>query len=83
MFLGGKDMLYRIKVWRSINRHTGESVLVYLTNDHSDYISHLDTLISVFRDNGSFIKVSIYENEAIRTAYIEYDLTKVNVKGEQ
>ena len=75
-------MIYKISLWRVINTNTGDSTIVYLTNDHTDYMNHLDKLIQVFRDNNSFVKVSIYESHAVRTAYIEYDLTKINVKPE-
>ena len=75
-------MLYRIMLWRTINLNTGNTTLVYLTKDENEYIAHLDSLITIFRDNGSFIKVSMYENNGIRTAYIEYDMRRVKVQYE-
>lgn len=69
---------YLINLFRVINTNVGDSTLVYIGEEIEDFKFQLRVLESVFKDNGTFIKTSIYYKDDGVQAYIEYSFTKEN-----
>ena len=71
---------YLINLFRVINTNVGDSILVYIGENEDDFKFHIRVLESLFKDNGTFIKKSIYyKGDGTQVqAYIEYSFTKEN-----